>query len=533
MSRYAALVVGGGHNGLVCAAYLAGRLPGPVLVLERREKVGGVCVTDETFPGFRFTTAAQVLSLLRPQVIRDLRLHDHGFQFIPMSTSFAPFPDGRCLLLGLGEEQDRESISQFSKCDADVYPKFEATMGRLAAAIRPTLDALPPDLARLGACDLLRAAPLARGLRRLSPFERSQLVKVLSMSSAAFVEEWFESKELKSTLAASGTIGLWGSARTPGTASVLMHFGLGEIGGVPGTWGLVRGGMGALADALASAVRSRGAEIRTGATVARVLVRDGRARGVELEDGEKIEADLVVSGADPKRTFLGMLERSDLPGEFVRGIERYRMTGNSAKLNLALSELPDFTALPGDGPHLSGVIEIAGGEPDYLERAFDDFKAGRWSSEPYLDAVIPSVLDESLAPAGKHVMSIAARFVPYRPASGPWDDRSREALGDTVVETLARYAPNVAGAILHRQVLTPLDFEQIYGMTGGNIVHGDMAADQLFSMRPVAGWAGYRTPVAGLYLCGSGAHPGGGITGAPGRNAARAILKDRHRRLGR
>lgn len=527
MSRYGAIVVGGGHNGLVCAAYLAGKLPRPVLVLERREKVGGVCTTDETFPGFRFTTAAQVLSLLRPQIIRDLRLEEHGFGFIPMQTSFSPYPDGRYLLLGLSQEQDRECIAQFSKRDADTWPRFQATMGRLAAALRPSLDVLPPDLGRLGVGDLLRARPLGRAMRRLSRFERGQLVKVLTMSSAAYVEEWFESKPLRATLAASGTIGLWGSPRTPGTAMVLMHFGLGEMGDEPGTWGFARGGMGALADALASSARSRGAQIRTSATVRRVLVESGRAHGVELEEGERIEADLVVSGADPKRTFLGMVAREDLPEEFVRGIERYRMTGNSSKVNLALSELPDFTCLPGDGPHLRGEIEISGGDPDYLERAFDDFRAGRWSREPYVDGVIPSTLDDSLAPAGKHMMSIAARFVPYRPAAGPWDDRSREEFGDAVIETLARYAPNFPGAILHRQVLTPLDFEEIYGMTGGNIVHGDMSTDQLFSMRPVAGWAGYGSPIEGLYLCGSGAHPGGGVTGAPGRNAARAILKTR------
>ncbi len=349
MPRYGAIVVGGGHNGLVCAAYLAGQVPGRVLVLERREKVGGVCVTDETFPGFRYTTAAQVLSLVRPQVIRDLRLHDHGFDFIPMTTSFAPFPDGRHLLLGLGQERDREAISAFSERDADTWPRFHRVMGRLADAIRPTLDEAPPDLARLGMRDLLRARPIARGLRRLSRFERGQLVKVLTMSSAAFVDEWFESGELKATLAASGTIGLWGSPRTPGTAFVLMHYGLGEMGDEPGTWGFARGGMGRFAEALESAARSRGAEIRTGAQVARVLVGDGRARGVVLTDGEELEADVVVSGADPKRTFLGLVEPSALPEDFLRGIERFRTTGNSAKVNLALSELPDFTALPGDG----------------------------------------------------------------------------------------------------------------------------------------------------------------------------------------
>jgi phytoene dehydrogenase-like protein len=529
-SRHAAVVIGGGHNGLICAAYLAGRLGGSVLVLERRDIVGGSCVTEEIYPGFRYTTTSQVLGLLRPQIIRDLRLHDHGFDFLPMACTFLPFPDGRYLLLGRSEEEDRRSLSVFSERDAETYPRFGRLLGRLADAVRPTLDRPPPDLAHPGVGDVLNARPFAGALRRLSPFERGQLVKLLTMSAAAYLEEWFESDQARVAGALSAVLGIWGSPRTPGTAFNMLHWDLGEMGEVPGTWGFARGGMGGLAEALASAARARGADIRTGAPVARIVTEGGRARGVVLEDGERIDADVVVSGADPKRTYLGMVDRSDLPEGFVRGIERIRMTGNSAKVNLALSELPDFTALPGDGPHLRGDIHIAGGDPDYLERAFDDYRAGRWSSEPLINAVIPSTLDDSLAPPGQHMMSIAVRFAPYRPAAGPWDDASREAFGDAVVRTFARYAPNLPNAILHRQVLTPLDFEEIYGLTGGSIVHGDMATDQLFSMRPVPGWAGYRTPVAGLYLCGSGAHPGGAVMGAPGRNAATVILKDRSRR---
>ncbi len=300
--------MGGGHNGLICAAYLAGRLPrGPVLVLERREKIGGVCATDELYPGFRYTTAAQVLSLLRPQIIRDLKLHEHGYRFIPMTSSFTPFSDGRSLLLGLGDAQDRAAIAAFSERDAARWPRYEHTMGRLAAAIRPILDAIPPDIGRIGARDLVRGGLLAIAMRRLGRFERAQLVKLLSMSAAAFVDEWFESPQLRAHLAAPGTIGLWGSPRTPGTASVLMHFALGEIGGAPGTWGFVRGGMGSLADALAAAAVSRGAEIRTAAPVRRVISEDQRARGVELEDGTVLETDIVVSGVD-----LGVMVEQEL-----------------------------------------------------------------------------------------------------------------------------------------------------------------------------------------------------------------------------
>jgi phytoene dehydrogenase-like protein len=523
-------VVGGGHNGLICAAYLAGEVPGGVLVLERRGIVGGACVTEEIFPGFRYTTTSQVIGLMRPQIIRDLRLREHGFDFIPMGCAFMPFPDGRHLLLGRSDEEDRAAIATFSERDAEAYPRFGRLMARLAEVVRPTLDMAPPDIAHPGPSDLLRARPIARALRRLSGFERGQFIKVLTMSAAAYLEEWFEAPQVRASLAASAVLGTWGSPRTPGTAFNLLHWEMGEMGEVPGTWGFARGGMSGLSEAIASAARSRGAEIRTDASVARIVVEGGRATGVILEDGERIAARLVVSGADPRRTFLGMMDRSDLPGEFVHGIERFRMTGNSTKVNLALSELPDFAALPGDGPHLRGDIHILGDSPDYLERAFDDYRAGRWSSEPLINAVIPSTLDDSLAPPGKHMMSIAVRFAPYRPAAGPWDDEMREEFGDNVIRNLARYAPNLPGAILHRQVLTPLDFEEIYGMTGGSIVHGDMAADQLFSMRPVPGWAGYRTPVAGMYLCGSGAHPGGAIMGAPGRNAARTILKDRRSR---
>lgn len=525
--RYDVIVVGGGHNGLVAAAYLAAGGLKP-LVLERRPIVGGACVTEEIFPGYRFSTTSYVLSLLRPEIIRDLRLKEHGLEVFPCRTTFTPFPDGRALLMGLGRGEDAEQIARFSKKDAAAYPAFDAAIARLADFIRPTLSAAPPDPSAAGISDLLGLLKLGNGFRKLPRAEQAFLIKTMTMSCTALLDEWFESDELKASMAATGTIGTYGSPRTPGTAFVFLHYYLGEVNGTAGAWAFVRGGMGGVAEALAASARSRGVAIRTGAAVSRILVKDGAATGVVLEGGEEIRCRAVVSNADPKRTFLRLMERSELPADFARGIENLRCNGNSAKINLALSEAPDFTALPGDGPHLRGSIQVAGAAPRYLEDAFEDYRTGRPSRRPYLEVTIPSTVDDSLAPPGRHVMSISLKFVPFKPAEGDWRSR-REELGDLAVDTLARYAPNMRRAVLHRQVLTPLDLEEIYGLTGGNICHGDMALDQLFSMRPLWGWARYRTPIRNLYMCGSGTHPGGGVMGAPGRNAAREILKDARR----
>lgn len=522
--RFDVIIVGGGHNGLVAAAYLAaaGR---SVLVVERRPLLGGACVTEPIGPGYRCSTTSYVCSLLRPEIIRELDLASHGFELLPCETSFIPFSDGGHLLLGLGEEEDARQIARFSARDAAAYPRFEAALGRLADFLRPTLAMTPPDLAAPRPADLWKLLKLGGRLLGLSRADRALLVKVMSMSIADLLDEWFESPRLKAMLAATGTIGIYGSPRTPGTAFVLLHHGLGEAAGEAGAWAFVRGGMGAISEALASAARSRGATLHTDAPVKRILVERGSAVGVLLESGEEIRARVVASNADPRRTFLGLVEPSELPRDFLASMQGFRSRGNSGKVHLALSELPDFSALPGDGPHLRGTLQIAGDDLEYLEAAFRDYEVGRPSERPYLEITIPSTVDDTLCPPGHHVMSISVKYLPLHLAEGDWESR-REELALRVIETLGAHAPNLPSAVLHRHVVTPSDLESVYGLSGGNVFHGDMATDQLFSMRPLFGWAGYRSPVRNLYLCGAGSHPGGGVMGAAGRNAAREIQRD-------
>ena len=527
---YDVIIVGGGHNGLVAAGYLA-RAKLSVLVLERRPMLGGACVTEEIALGCRCSTMSYVCSLLRPEIVQDLELRRYGFEMLACATSFLPLSDGRHLLLGLGPERDAEQIGRFSRADAEAYPRFNAALQRLAGFLQPTLALTPPDLAAPGLGGMLELIKLGGRFRRLDRVDQALLVKVMTMSIADLLDEWFESPQLKTMLAAGGTVGIYGSPRTPGTAFVLLHHGLGEAGGEAGGWGFVRGGMGGITQAMAASARAHGATLRTDAAVERIVVAGEVARGVMLESGEQIAGRVVVSNADPKRTFLDLVEPTALPPDFRRAIGRLRCRGNSAKVNLVLSEPPDFSCLPGDGPHLRGLIQVAGDDPEYHEQAFRDYAAGRPSRRPYLEITIPSLVDASLCPQDRHVMSISVKYTPLRLADGDWQSH-RQELGDLAVETLAQHAPNLSGAVLHRQVLTPEDFETVYGLSGGNVVHGEMVPDQLFSMRPLFGWARYRTPVGNLYLCGSGAHPGGGVMGAPGRNAAREIIGDfRHRRV--
>jgi phytoene dehydrogenase-like protein len=523
--RFDAIIVGGGHNGLVAAAYLA-RAGRKVLVLERRELVGGCAVTEEIWPGFRVSTASYLTSLLQERIIRDLELERFGYQVDAKDPAFfSPFPDGRCFFMWQDRRRTLEEIAKFSRRDADTYPAFEEQLERLSRVVESLLLTTPPQFPPRGVRDLVDYLKLAGRLRKLPPGDLVALVKIFTQSAAGFLEEWFESPEVKVTLATDGVIGANGGPRSPGTAYILMHHVMGGVAGRRGLWGFVRGGMGAVSEAIAAAARSAGAAIRTGAAVEQILVRHGRACGVVLEGGEEIEGATVASNLDPQLTFLRLLEERDLPSDFVAAIRRFRSEGTSCKINLALSGLPEFRALPGaPGPQHRATMHICP-SIDYIERAWDDAKYGRPSERPMLELTIPTMYDPSLAPPGRHIMGIFLQYAPYTLREGTWDEL-REPFYNRVVESIEEYVPNIRSIIIDRQVLTPLDLERRFGLTGGNIFHGEMSLDQMFLMRPVAGWARYRTPVRGLYLCGSGAHPGGGVMGAPGYNAAREMLRD-------
>jgi phytoene dehydrogenase-like protein len=521
--KYDAIVIGAGHNGLTHAAYLA-KAGKKVLVLERRHVIGGATVTEEIYPGFKYSVCSYVVSLLRPEVIRELDLARFGLEVIPLDCTFTPLPDGNYLARWSDHAETRRELARHSLTDAEAYDQFGKLMCQMAMAVKPLLSMVPPDPASLHPRELLKLFGLGRHFRKLGTHLLYDLTKLMTMSSADYLDEWFETEALKATMSASGIIGTFLGPRSPGTAYVLLHHYMGEIDAVFRSWGWARGGMGSVSGALARAAESHGAEIRTRAPVARIEVKNDRACGVVLENGEEIQSAVVVSAVDPKRTFLKLVDPVHLDPEFVRRVGRIRMRGSSAKVNLALDALPNFTCLPGEGPHLRGAISISP-TIDYLERAYDDAKYGGFSRNPYLDIVIPSTIDPTMAPPGKHVMSIFVQYAPYRLKEGSWPDR-REELGDTVVETLSRYAPNLKNIILHRQVLTPWDLEQEFGLTEGNIFHGELSLDQLFFMRPVGGWAQYRAPIKNLYMCAAGTHPGGGVMGASGRLAALEILKD-------
>ena len=531
-NRRDAIIIGGGHNGLVTACYLA-RAGLSVLVLERRYLVGGACVTEETFPGFKVSTAAYVNSLFRKEIVRDLDLGRHGFEVLARSpSSFTPYPDGRSLTLGPDPALNEREIGKFSARDAARYPEYEAMLERVAALVEPTITMTAPDLQRPGLRGLLRLLALGRSFRRLGS-GASEAVEVLTGAARDILDRWFESTELKSTLATDAIIGAMASPAMPGTAYVLFHHVMGETDGRRGVWGYVRGGMGGLTQALARAAGGLGVEIRCEAEVARVLVRDGRATGVVLAKGEELRAPLVVSNADAHVTFRRLVEARELPAEFLAAVGRISYASASLKINVALAELPDFRAVPGTrpGPQHRGTIHICP-DLDYIERAFDDAKYGRPSARPVLECTIPSVVDETVAPAGRHLMSIFVQYAPYALGEGHWD-QLREPFADRCFALLDEYAPNFSRSVLARQVLTPLDIERTFNLTGGNIFQGAMTPSQLFSFRPVPGHADYRTPVRGLYLCGAATHPGGGVMGAPGYNAAREILRDRRRPWGR
>ena len=522
--QYDAVVIGGGHNGLVHAAYLA-RAGRRVLVLERRPQVGGAAVTEEVFPGFRFSMFSYVVSLLRPEIIRDLDLPRHGLHILPLESTVTPMLNGDYLAAWADHDATRRELVRHSARDAEAYDEYGRLLHHMAYAVKPILGMVPPDPTSLAPSDLKGLLRLARHFQDVGPEKFHALYKLMTMSSADFLDEWFETDVLKATKAASGVIGTFLGPRSPGTAYVLLHHYMGEIDGVFRAWGFAKGGTGSVSDAIAGAARRFGAEIRTDAAVTRVLTKGGRATGVALENGDEIRASVVVSGLDPRRTFLELLEPGELPSDVIEDIRRFKIRGSSGKVNLALNELPDFTGLPPRGPHLRGAISISP-TLDYVERAYDDAKYGEFSRQPYMDIVIPSMIDPGMAPPGKHVMSIFVQYAPYA-LTGGWNDARREAFGDAVVDSLSQFAPNIRSAILHRQVITPADIERITGLTEGNIFQGELALHQLFFLRPAPAWAKYRTPIRGYYQCGSGTHPGGGIMGASGRLAALAVLEDR------
>ena len=529
MTIYDAIVVGAGHNGLVTAGYLA-RAGWRVLVLERRSIVGGACVTEEVFPDYRVSTTSYLVSLLQEKVIRELELVRYGYEVMPKDPAyFAPFRDGRCFFMYRDLRRTCEEIAKFSRRDAERYPAYEAYIERLASFVEPLLLKPPPNLPPRGPGDLASLAEVAGRALRLSRREVGALARIFSASVDEILDEWFESEELKVALATDGVIGTNGGPASPGTAYVLLHHVMGGVGGVRGLWGFVRGGMGAVTRALADSARAHGAEVRTEAEVERILVRDGRAEGVALRDGAEYRARVVASNADPKRTFLGLVGREHLSPHFAHEIETFKCEGSSFKVNLALGELPSYAALLGPelGPQHRGTTHLCESR-EALERAWDDAKYGRPSREPLLEITIPTAYDQSLAPAGKHVMSLFVQYAPYRlrEGEGTWAEQ-KDVFVERVLDILTQYAPNMRNAVEHVHALSPLDLEQEYGLTGGNIFHGELSLDQLFSFRPTVGWARYATPIRDLYLCGSGTHPGGGVTGAPGHNAAMEILRRR------
>ncbi len=529
--RYDAVVVGGGHNGLTAAAYLArGGLT--TLVLERRAVVGGACVTEEIAPGCRASTTSYIASMLRPEVIRDLGLPARGLRMVPCDPALlVPFPDGKVAAWWSDRERTVRELESLSVRDARTFQRVDDELKRLARYLQPFFLEPPPDVHTRGIAGVLEALRVGRRFRGISGDEIGRMVSFLTGSLGDFLDRNYESEKVKTLILANNVYGKHGGPYQPGTAiGLLFHLLSGGEHGLQGFYGHVIGGMGAITQAMAAAAREFGAEIRTEAPVARIEVRGGRAAGVVLEDGTEIRADVVVSNADPKRTFLTLVETQALPEEFRQAIAGIKMDGPCAKVNLVLSEEPRVAGMPRafSAPQRSLFTLVPSLE--FAERCYATARGGEIPEELWVDCVVASNVDASLAPEGRHVMTCFVQYVPWKLNEGTWD-QNRELLGDRVIRKIGEYAPNVPGSVVARQVLTPLDLERTYGLTEGNIFHGDLNLEQLFFLRPVAGWARYRTPIDGLYLCGAGAHPGGGVTGAPGHNAARQVLKDWKRRV--
>jgi phytoene dehydrogenase-like protein len=520
---YDAIIVGGGHNGLTCAAYLA-KAGRKVLVLERRHLVGGAAVSEEKYPGFKFTVCSYVVSLLRPEVIRELELAKHGLQIVPLHSTWAPMENGDQLAMYGDPASLREEIKRHSRRDAEMIPKYNQMMYQMVGAVKPILGYVPPNPVSPGFRGARTLLDFGRHLQSLDKKTFHQLSKIMTMSAADFLAEWLETDVVRAVMSISGIIGTKLGAKSPGTAYVLLHHYMGELDGAFTAWGSQKGGTGGVSDAIASAARSYGVEIRCNAPVQQVIVKNGRAEGVVLEDGEEIYAKTIASATDPRVTFRKLVDEKDLPEDLVRAIDKFKFRGSSGKVNLALDTAPKFSAMT-DPAFLRGSIEISP-SVDYLEQAYDDAKYGAFSKRPYIDVDIPTMVDPSMAPPGKHVMSCFVQYASYDMPEYGNRDQQRDAFGNAVIDTLSEFIPNLKDIILHKQVLTPWDIEQEFGLTEGNIFAGELTLDQLFFFRPAVGWADFRTPIRNYYQCGSGTHPGGGITSGPGRLGALEILRD-------
>lgn len=526
MTKHDIIIIGGGHNGLVAACYLA-RAGLKTLVLERREIVGGGSVTEEIHPGFRCSTLAHSAAPFLPRIAKDLRLSSHDLEIItPQVRVLALTPEGRSLCIYNETARTVTELERFSAKDAKSYTGFERSFSRIGRVLAPLLTMTPPSIEKPAAGELWNLGKLGHSFRSLGKKDAYRLLRWGPMAVADLVAEWFETEALRATIAARGIFGAFAGPWSAGTSTGLLWQAAMD-GHAIGPAAFIRGGMGALTQALASAARKAGVEIRTGTQVVKIEASEERASKVLLKGGEEISARAIVSNADPRTTLLNLIDPVYLDPTFLMKIRNYRATGVSAKINLALSGLPTFTGVDDEGigrSKLSGRIHV-GPDIDYLERAFDAAKYGDYSPAPYMDITIPSLVDPALAPTGAQVMSIYVQYAPYKLKDGDWNSR-REEFADKVVNTLSDYAPGLAELIIARQVITPLDLEQTYGLSGGHIHHGEQSLDQSFTFRPVIGWAQYRTPIKGLYLCGAGTHPGGGVTGGPGANAAREIIKD-------
>ena len=529
-SQYDAIVIGAGHNGLTAAAYLGGAGLSTI-VLERREIVGGCCVTEEIAPGCRASTTSYIASMLRPEVIRDLELASHGLRMVPCDPALqVPFPDGEVVPWWAERERTVGELRRISAKDAETFVRVDDQLKKLARYLQPFFLEPPPEVEMDGLQSWWNLLRVGKRFRGITNTEIAQLISFLTGSLGDFLDRNYASEKIKTLFLANNVYGKHGGPYDPGTAlGLLFHLLSGGDFEQQGFYGNVIGGMGAITQALAAAAKKRGVEIRTSSPVAQIHIRGGRARGVVLEDGTEVSARVVLSNADPKRTFLGLIEPKELPEEFRRAVRGIKMNGPCAKVNFVLSEEPKVNGMPLEANPAQRALFTLVPSLDFAERCYDIAKFGDIPEELWVDCVVASNVDETLAPKGRHIMTCFVQYVPYFLRSGTWDE-NRELLGDRVVRKIAEYAPNVPGAVIARQVLTPLDLERTYGLTEGNIFHGDLSLEQLFFMRPVAGWSQYRTPIAGLYLCGAGAHPGGGVTGAPGHNAAFQVLRDMRRK---